>query len=980
MKEAFIHLLERKAMRDMRSFVESHSAEEKKKFAPELKAIAKDYIEYRQQNSMFGPSFDRKADDKQVDIIFVACFTCMSRKDFEKSFSNVWSYKKKVLDEVLEWYCPSWFNEYINNLFKGEFPPYDLRYGWLMKQAEKGHLTPSAEAIAATLPYYIFDDPQNRLTEYEPQRLYAYSVTLQEHFWLLFDHPSAINLVPKIDMPGRGRVEVSWIDVISELYKENRIERQRLLKEAILATNKNFNKILSGWFADLLDSLELAAAEVLSLQSELTSILMAPHSRPVKAGLQQLKKIVADPGFDIQAFLDAAPAVLTSETKANISACLTLMEKIAKKNKDHAENIGLLACQVLINTDDTIQHKAAKLILSCHHGQNDRLQQELTAFQPTMLSSARTVLASMLPQESEDHINEVPRQAPAVVDVTDVAIPFINTVDELVFFASQAFDNHRSWHIDILPAALVKLMPALMKEGNADKLEPALQRAIKTANFQTSPGAGLLDQLLALFFIDVCIHLINDRKLVAPALKQQLAGSEGLRERVNWLAPSHAGNHLSRWSIHREDPYLKLWQDFLLEVLNKIRLGETTPLLSTPTHKPAWIDPLVLAKQWAAYQSKNREPGIWDRQIAIARCSQRHSPEAIAFTKENLTGETQRLLLFLQGDTKRPAGELTATVDWLVASLSMKDKGPYEELEKQDAYPKPFSYYATDYEWKVVVEKYEETVYDYQQLKNVKVQKQRRVLRIDFNTGQPAKEIRPKTFWEKLWPVKLKVPGSRPWQPLSIYEAITGTTKRMYLSEEDIRRILLLVPNNMDMLVAKVIHNNLADISIAGEIQKRTVAATLQTIYDAHVELNAMSYLLVGLSLLAPDKTVTALASEIWLRGVSEGSMDSARLGQIMGKLESQEFAPLKRFSDAIEQHMMRVSAMHNRGLQQLLENLIPALPAEAPNNLRKLLEQYNEVLSLNRQAAAPEIIRQKLQTWKKVNSLQKIIQKLNEQ
>ena len=63
----------------------------------------------------------------------------------------------------------------------------------------------------------------------------------------------------------------------------------RVLKESLLAVNRNLNKNLSSWFAGMFTALNPSTEEQLTLQPEIFAVLSAPHSRPVNIILGLLK-------------------------------------------------------------------------------------------------------------------------------------------------------------------------------------------------------------------------------------------------------------------------------------------------------------------------------------------------------------------------------------------------------------------------------------------------------------------------------------------------------------------------------------------------------------------------------------------------------------------------------------------------------------------------------------------------------------------
>ena len=126
--------------------------------------------------------------------------------------------------------------------------------------------------------------------------------------------------------------------------------------------------------------------------------------------------------------------------------------------------------------------------------------------------------------------------------------------------------------------------------------------------------------------------------------------------------------------------------------------------------------------------------------------------------------------------------------------------------------------------------------------------------------------------------------------------------------------------------------------------------------------------------MIASDKTVRNIAAEIWLKGVSTGKMNNEKLGNIIGRLESIEFAPIRRLTDLISQSLFRISSNHNKNLLILIEGILPQLPDTPITNLKKLLELYLELIALNNNKPINEKLQEKLEKWSTNSSLQKII------
>ena len=79
------------------------------------------------------------------------------------------------------------------------------------------------------------------------------------------------------------------------------------------------------------------------------------------------------------------------------------------------------------------------------------------------------------------------------------------------------------------------------------------------------------------------------------------------------------------------------------------------------------------------------------------------------------------------------------------------------------------------------------------------------------------------------------------------------------------------------------------------------------------------NYLFIARTFTDTSKTTRQLTSELWIKATNEGTMNQQLLGQTLGKLEHNEYAPLKRFTDLIVANMLNISTLHNKGLHTLV-------------------------------------------------------------
>ena len=627
-------------------FLKTLTPDQKKQLTPLIKTLSTDYWSY---NILDNRRWEhQKGTDKQRELIMQSAFVCLSLADYENMNGHVWFLHQEKCKEVITWYVPDWFNDYVNSAIN--FDEVVHEYDWIMQMTGMGALHPTKELLTKSIPGIIFKyDTKNKLWLYQPENLFKYAITLQEHIWYLFEIESNLHFSDRY-MQKRNE-QAGWKNLFKELAATGKIDRQRLLKESLLASNKNFNKVLSGWFIQLFADLEPTNNELIILQKEILGILNAPHSKPVNTALDAIKKILREHAFASSGFLDAVPVLLAADTKSIVNTTLNILEKIVQQQPEQAMRITRLACHTFIHHDDSLQVKAAQLIIANHHNDHVALQEELQAYQATLMSSARKMLAGLMATVSIDKVTPVAGSASEQTKEL-IPIPAIETIDDLVFLASQAFDNNVPWHISIFPAALVQWQNKIQPQ-DIGKLTPALQRALKIIKTHINVKQGELDYLLAAFFIDVCMHWVSR---YAGEIKPMKILFEKFQQETNsFLADSEGYFEATTY-----DPY---WQ-LLIHTLQKIRNNDDFPLLSTPTHEPGWIDPVMLTERFIACEESNTPPHEMDVRIAISRCYMHNTSEAAALGEKKLTGEYRNLLLFLFDKHTEPQPLIRLKKQW----------------------------------------------------------------------------------------------------------------------------------------------------------------------------------------------------------------------------------------------------------------------------------------------------------------------------
>lgn len=959
--EQFSSLFEKGDKDQMLAFLKKLDASQRKSLVPLIKKLNK---EYNESGALSGTRWGYiRGTDHQRHLLQLASFACFNRADFEKSPDSFSMLQKKNLDTVSNWCVPVWFSDFMNAQADQESLPYFIQYDQVMEMHEKGILQPSRELIAKTLINLIFDVNSNPV-KYQPEKLLERPVTLREHIWYLFDVETNLHYADRFLHFGTDvdKDKIGWMPVLLANTAAGKIDRRRLLQEALLACNKNFNKVLSGWFAQLFASLKPTKDELLHLQKELFGVLGAKHSKCVSTALEAIKAIWKEKIFDTRGFLDSVPALLTSDTKAVVNTTLSILEKIATTSS-HAAEIGLLATRAFINNDDVLQAKAAKLIVDTIPANDAAIADALRPYHEGMMSSARKIMAPFMAPVAAKSSSIPLSSNTGVLPANElIPIPPIESFDDLVFLASQLVSNNQPWHIATLPAALVEWEHKI-GDHDLSKFEPALQSALKMIKSDVNAQQGRLDHLLATFFIDVCVHWVHKYALRAKTLAdlfekhKQVNGPEISR----WTDIAEDNSYLLSWESHYRSIYVP-HRRWLMAALEKIKNGDSLPMLATPTHEPCWIDPVVLVQRLSLYEANNSPTFDIDLQLAIARCYLKNVDKAISHA-EKLSEENRNLLLFFFDKHTEPRGPFGYPPAWLVASVMKKEKRVYKAFAGLPWYDQPFERYSGQYKWESVDEEFETVEYKGGGI-TVPVTRRRKILRVLTNREAPVSS----------WKIDTTVNKSGDEETMFIiHDNLVLNVIYVTTEHNDSHRVVHLLPNNPEPLLADVINSSLRNLTFWNEPDKRYVIGTLRGLYEIWDRFGTIAHVFVASCMVSSDKTAANLAAEIWIKGVTANTIESGQMGEVIGKHLRIEFVPLKRFTDLAMQRLFRISEKHNQALQVMVENILLQLPESPVTNLKKLLELYLEVSEANNTQVADDAIKTKMRTWGNTAALKKL-------
>ena len=469
-------------------FLQGLTQEERKTLVPCLNKLEEHYNKFVQLNEN---TYGTRGTPEQHRIINLTALVIYSLKEFRK---HEWGIYTEQLNELIPWYIPSWIDSFFKEGESKEFGGfYGMNYETLMDWIEQGvlTLTPSPQTIAGYLVNYMNN------TDFLQKR----AITLKEHIWYLFQYDCGQNWT---DNRTSGQPYFSFRYFV----EHGQLDRMRVLKESLLAVNRNLNKNLSSWFAGMFTALNPSTEEQLTLQPEIFAVLSAPHSRPVNIILGLLKNLCTHPQFQVEEFLSQTSVLFASDVKAIHQNTLAILHKLAKERKEHRDTICCAAAQGLMSREESTQSKIVKLIQTYGETASTTLKEILSIYTETMLANTKKELKAYLENNEPEDSASFTYEPILPIIREDNRIQEITSTEDLIFLASQVLDVNEIYHFDLLLGALVK-WDRQQEAKQISQWTPILQRAYKLLMSGGSSRNGILDQLMATFLLDYAKLLIK---------------------------------------------------------------------------------------------------------------------------------------------------------------------------------------------------------------------------------------------------------------------------------------------------------------------------------------------------------------------------------------------------------------------------------------------------------------------------------------
>jgi hypothetical protein len=571
---------------------------------------------------------------------------------------------------------PSWLGEFVEYLCDDEGP---LASHWnlIRRLVRAGYCPPPQSARYIDLMLHnlpgeawgkrialkdaLLDDPE----------------LLEREIWRIFETEPAPRFVSLFTTKTRGALpETTWVVALTELAKEGRISRERLLDAALAGLARDFHEVRARWFALLHDQLEPTLDERAARAGRYVNLLDSRNQSSVAFALKVLKGLVKAGRIEIGTVVDRLASAMHARTKQTVKLALEMLGLAARATGEP----GVRARAVLVATDGLVSESAdiQGAILDLVERYGDRHERELRE----KLAERRDCVAVSLRGRLDEWLGKKDEAANQGVEAGD----------EIAAFEPRAAAiPPRLSALAGIPEALTALRagrwecPVLAFDGTEIPRLDAARRIEPIVDLDTlfTLCLRLIEDPTPADDIDRCVDAISRlcdvrsgdfEKRAAPlaARVERLLGQA-------WTFSAYLihpfGMVIRAWlsgeafeGRPQYDPF-RMFEHFFAKwtwsIAKRVAQRRAASLLAAPTHSGGWVDPRVLVDRFRECDSQRLADAPEDLILALLRLAPDHREEALSLARD-LQGEPGaaiRHALGGQGEMIGPAAAL-----WVAAA------------------------------------------------------------------------------------------------------------------------------------------------------------------------------------------------------------------------------------------------------------------------------------------------------------------------
>ena len=434
-----------------------------------------------------------------------------------------------------------------------------------------------------------------------------------------------------------------WKRIYSILNEKGYFTDRNIIGLYIEALLNTWKKSVVDMCCRLIESLKPTPQELLSHQSTLFALISSDKTSVVNFVMRLIKEIAGEKDFDFQAFADNFALCFATQKIAKSQLIgLDILAKHYKKqppvNIEYREQLAVL----FTVPDVKLQEKVASLLTTYFGGEG--LAEVVAPYQDYLKGKAQDLLASLsLPESSISSAPSAPSDwsASSERSHTPKIAPSPRTWDDLLFLIGDCIRERSPLVLDLFFEGLNQLQAQIPKNFS-QQISP-YQKQLGNQPFEFTTYRK-------------CMRWVIDV----------------------WEGKATLSDDIFGRKLYNPTPFLR---EKTRRLLLKLKQGNSLPFVSTPTHAPFYIDPLIFLERIAQYEKTGKSPMLEEVVVGLNRLLSIEITEEQKQLALSLTGEYAPALQYYFEVNKQIAVTDATRVLWGQV-LRLKDiDGLFPELE-----------------------------------------------------------------------------------------------------------------------------------------------------------------------------------------------------------------------------------------------------------------------------------------------------------
>lgn len=434
-----------------------------------------------------------------------------------------------------------------------------------------------------------------------------------------------------------------WKRIYSILNEKGYFTDRNIIGLYIEALLNTWKKSVVDMCCRLIESLKPTPQELLSHQSTLFALISSDKTSVVNFVMRLIKEIAGEKDFDFQAFADNFALCFATQKIAKSQLIgLDILAKHYKKqppvNIEYREQLAVL----FTVPDVKLQEKVASLLTTYFGGEG--LAEVVAPYQDYLKGKAQDLLASLsLPESSISSDPSAPSDwsASSERSHTPKIAPSPRTWDDLLFLIGDCIRERSPLVLDLFFEGLNQLQAQIPKNFS-QQISP-YQKQLGNQPFEFTTYRK-------------CMRWVIDV----------------------WEGKATLSDDIFGRKLYNPTPFLR---EKTKRLLLKLKQGNSLPFVSTPTHAPFYIDPLIFLERIAQYEKTGKSPMLEEVVVGLNRLLSIEITEEQKQLALSLTGEYAPALQYYFEVNKQIAVTDATRVLWGQV-LRLKDiDGLFPELE-----------------------------------------------------------------------------------------------------------------------------------------------------------------------------------------------------------------------------------------------------------------------------------------------------------